>query len=151
MTRTSVLHTSLVSLSLISGVALVGCTDAAESTTGAVESTVVGQPATSAIAPRVTCSIAIGTIPSSALVPGFIGIFAGTQLSCSVGTQVFTVTSQACTDLGCGPINVQTTTPIGTAAQLWGSITQGTAGAACSGSVTVTPPGLSGAVTGTCG
>ncbi len=104
-----------------------------------------------AISPRVTCNIATGAIPSSALVAGFIGIFAGAQLSCSVGTQVFTVTSQACTDLGCGPFNVQTTTATGTAAQLYGSITQGTAGAACSGTVAVTPPGVTGPVTGTCG
>jgi hypothetical protein len=107
--------------------------------------------AADAISPRATCSIAIGTAPSSALVPGLVGIFAGAQLSCSVGTQVFTVVSQACTNLGCGPFNTQTTDAVGAAAELWGSIMSGTAGAACGGSVSVTPPGFSGPVTGTCG
>src|SRR5882757_2114465 len=199
MTRTtSFLHTSLFSMTLIAGAALVGCVDSTEPTTGDVESALVSQAGTAPIAsigevrmddsgvavaspgwtqtepglwtnsaspgantivtgaegharaiaktesalatlrandgsaqeiqqqeaylaslqdaaariatssditPRVTCNIGFVIGPSSPIIPGFIGAFAGAQLSCSVGTQVFTVQAQACTDFGCGPVS----------------------------------------------
>jgi hypothetical protein len=96
------------------------------------------------------CNIQFVFGPSSPLIPGFIGAFAGAQLSCIDGVQVFTVQAQACTNIGCGPVG--TFTPvIGAAPQLFGVARAGTAGAACFGIAAVTPPGVVQSANGPCG
>jgi hypothetical protein len=117
----------------------------------ALHSAAANIAASADISPRVTCNIGFVFGPSSPVIPGFVGALAAAQLSCSVGTQVFTVQAQACTNLGCGPISVQTTPAIGATPMLFGTATAGTAGAACSGIVTVTPPGLTQSASGPCG
>jgi len=98
----------------------------------------------------VTCNIGFVIGPSSPLIPGFIGEFAGAQLQCAGGTQVFTVQAQACTNFGCGPVSTFTPT-IGATAQLFGTATSGTAGAGCFGQANVSPPGVTGSATNPCG
>jgi hypothetical protein len=107
--------------------------------------------ATQAIVPRaLSCNIGFVIGPSSGIIPGFVGEFAGVQLVCTGGTQVFTVQAQACTNFGCGPVSTFTPT-IGATAQLFGTATAGTAGAGCFGQANVTPPGVTGSATNPCG
>ncbi|HEY0483721.1 MAG TPA: hypothetical protein VGD37_39655 [Kofleriaceae bacterium] len=107
--------------------------------------------ATQGVVPfAVSCNIGFVIGPSSPIIPGFIGAFAGAQLVCTGGTQVFTVQAQACTNFGCGPVSTFTPT-IGATPQLFGTATAGTAGAACFGIAAVTPPGVSASASGPCG
>jgi hypothetical protein len=77
-------------------------------------------------------------------------MFAGAQLSCTGGTQVFTVQAQVCTNLGCGPVATFTPT-IGPTPPLFGAVQAGTLGASCSGQAFVSPPGLLASGTAACG
>lgn len=88
--------------------------------------------------------------PSSLIFPGFVGMFAGAQLSCTGGTQVFTVQAQVCTNFGCGAVSTFTPT-IGATPLLFGTAQSGTLGASCFGQAFVSPPGLLASGTGPCG
>ncbi|MEO7733851.1 MAG: hypothetical protein ABIY55_23000 [Kofleriaceae bacterium] len=103
-----------------------------------------------AVPQAVSCNLGFVIDASSLLIPGFVGEFAGVQLVCTGGTQVFTVQAQACTDFGCGAVSTFTPT-IGAVPQLFGTATQGTAGASCFGIAAVTPPGVSASRTNPCG
>jgi hypothetical protein len=108
---------------------------------------IASQPAVSL---TVSCTIGFVIGASSPIIPGFVGAFAGAQLSCTGGTQVFTVQAQACTNFGCGPLATVTST-VGASPTTIGTARSGTAGAACFGTATVTPPGITGSASGPCG
>jgi hypothetical protein len=98
---------------------------------------------------QATCNINFILGPSGPLF-GIVGAVGATEISCSVGTQVFTTQSQACTDLGCSPVLTFTNT-VGTTPWLSGVIQQGTAGAACVAVTIPTPPGSGFQWNGPCG
>lgn len=98
----------------------------------------------------ISCNIGFVIVPSSLIFPGFVGMFAGAELSCTGGTQVFTVQAQACTNFGCGPVATFFPT-IGATPQLFGTARSGTPGAACFGQAFVSPPGVVASATGPCG
>lgn len=113
--------------------------------------TTTARLAAAAPPPPVSCNITFVIGPSSPIIPGFIGEFAGAQLVCTGGTQVFTVQAQACTDFGCGPVSTFTPT-IGATPQLFGTATAGTAGfPSCFGQAAVSPPGVAASRTNPCG
>jgi hypothetical protein len=98
----------------------------------------------------VSCNIGFVIARSSLIFPGFIGMFAGAQLSCTGGTQVFTVQAQVCTDFGCGAVSTFTPT-IGATPLLFGTGQSGTLGAFCFGQAFVSPPGLLASGNAACG
>jgi hypothetical protein len=103
-----------------------------------------------AVPQAVSCNIGFVVAPSSLVFPGFVGVFAGAELSCTGGTQVFTVQAQACTDFGCGPVATFFPT-IGAVPQLFGTARSGTPGFLCFGQAFVSPPGLVGSANVPCG
>lgn len=96
-----------------------------------------------------SCNIGF-VIQASSPITGVIGEFAGAQLVCFGGTQTFTVQTQACTDLGCGPVYTFFPT-VGSSTVLVGSGRSGTWGAFCSGAAYVSPPGVTASGSNACG
>lgn len=98
---------------------------------------------------QATCNINFILGPSGPIF-GVVGVVGATEISCSVGTQVFTTQSQACSDLGCSPVVTYTNT-VGLTPWLSGVIQPGTAGAACVSVTIPTPPGTGFQWNGPCG
>jgi hypothetical protein len=98
----------------------------------------------------VSCNVNFVYGPSSPIFVGFVGWFAGAQLSCTGGTQVFTIQAQACTNIGCGPWATFFPT-VGATPLLYGTARAGSPGAACSGMTFASPPGVWFSASGACG
>lgn len=102
------------------------------------------------IAPlAVSCDISFYTGPSSPVL-GTYGAAGLAQVSCSGGCQTFTISAQACTNFGCGPLS-SASNSVCASPWLFGVAKDGTPGASCSSSASVSPPGITSSWTGSCG
>lgn len=108
------------------------------------------------IQPRVSCNLNFYIGPSGfdatgAPIFGIVGEAALGQLDCLDGAASTTITTQACSDLGCtAPQSVAGTASPGVPFTS-GIIVPGTAGAACFGSVAWNPPGVATSASTPCG
>jgi hypothetical protein len=98
---------------------------------------------------QATCNIGF-ILGASSPFTGVVGAIGAAQVVCSVGTEVFTIQAQVCTDLGCTPVVAGTNT-VGATPWTFGVYAAGTAGAACAAAALVSPPGLLGQWNGACG
>lgn len=100
--------------------------------------------------PPVTCNLNF-YIGAATPVVGFVGEVALGQLDCVGGTVATTITTQACTNLGCNvPQSVAGSASPGVPFTS-GVAVPGAAGAACSGTVIWNPPGSSVSSSNLCG
>jgi hypothetical protein len=97
----------------------------------------------------VSCNISFYTGPSSPFT-GTYGAAGLTQVSCSGGCQTFTISAQACTNYGCGPVGTSSNY---VCANPWtfGMAKGGSYGASCFASTSISPPGISQSWSGSCG
>lgn len=96
----------------------------------------------------VSCNVGFYTGPSSAIT-GSYGAAALTQVSCSGGCQTFTISAQACTDYGCGPVG-SSSNYVCASQWTFGMAKNGTPGASCSATTTISP-GVTSSWSGSCG
>jgi hypothetical protein len=112
--------------------------------------------ASAIIQPRVSCSLNFYIGPSGFdaagnPVFGVVGEAAIGQLDCLDGAVSTTITTQACTDLGCNVPQSVTGTASPGLPFTSGVIVPGAAGAACSGTVVWDPPGVFVSTSNPCG
>jgi hypothetical protein len=100
--------------------------------------------------PAVTCNLNF-YIGIATPVVGFVGEAAIGQLDCVGGSVTTTITTQACTNLGCNVPQSVTGTANPGAPFTSGVAVPGAAGVPCSGSVNWNPPGASVAASNLCG
>lgn len=97
----------------------------------------------------VSCNIGFYTGPSSPI-SGYYGASALAQVSCSLGCQAFTISTQACTNFGCTPVYSSSRFVCSTP-WTYGVSRSGSYGASCSSSASVSPPGITSSWYGVCG
>jgi hypothetical protein len=97
----------------------------------------------------VSCNIGFYTGPSSPVV-GTYGAAALTQVACSGGCQVFTISAQACTNFGCSPV-ASSSSWVCSSPWTFGVSKGGTYGASCSSATSISPPGITSSWSGYCG
>jgi hypothetical protein len=105
--------------------------------------------AVSATPSALSCNISFYTGPSSPFT-GTYGAAGLTQVSCSGGCQTFTISAQACTNYGCGPVGTSSNY---VCANPWtfGMAKGGSYGASCSAATSISPPGITSSWSGFCG
>jgi hypothetical protein len=97
----------------------------------------------------VSCDISFYTGPSSPIT-GAYGAAGLTQVACYGGCQSFTISAQACTNYGCGPVGTSSKFVCSTP-WTFGMAKGGTYGASCSAATSISPPGLTASWSGPCG
>jgi hypothetical protein len=96
-----------------------------------------------------SCDIGFYTGPSSPIT-GFYGAAGLTQVVCYGGCQTFTISAQACTNYGCGPVG-SSSSFVCSSPWTFGMAKGGTYGASCAAATSISPPGLTASWSGSCG